>query len=168
MTPLLLDKIFGLPAHPLLVHGAVVLVPLTALALIATGWRDAWRRAYYLPLTLLAVGGAVAAFLAKQSGEPLEESIRRAGKHVGDHPEQGDTAFVSAVLLAGALVLLYAWQTWGESIRERLNLSGRFRLGAVSDNAVLWAASLPVAVFAVYAMIAAGHSGATLVWKTNR
>lgn len=168
MTPLLLDKIFGLPAHPLLVHGAVVLVPLAALALIVTGWREAWRRAYYLPITLIAIGGAVAAFLAKQSGEPLEESIRRAGKHVGDHPEQGDTAFVSAVILAGALVVLYAWQTWGDAIRERLNATRRFRLGSVSDDVVLWVISLPAAAFALYAMIAAGHSGATLVWKTNR
>jgi hypothetical protein len=28
--------------------------------------------------------------------------------------------------------------------------------------------SLPVAAFSLYTMIAAGHSGATLVWKTNR
>jgi hypothetical protein len=31
------SKVYGLPAHPLLVHAAVVLVPLVALALIAVG-----------------------------------------------------------------------------------------------------------------------------------
>ena len=30
-----MDEIFGLPAHPLLVHAAVVLVPLAALGTIA-------------------------------------------------------------------------------------------------------------------------------------
>ena len=94
LLDLLPDTVFGLPAHPLLVHAAVVLVPLAALALIATGWHEAWRRAYLLPITLLAVGGAGFSFLAKQSGESLQQSVRAAGKRVGDHPEQGDTAFV--------------------------------------------------------------------------
>lgn len=64
-------KIFGLPAHPLLVHAAVVLVPLAALALVAVGWKEAWRRVYYLPVALIAMAGAGSAFLAKQSGETL-------------------------------------------------------------------------------------------------
>jgi hypothetical protein len=161
-----LDKIFGLPAHPLLVHAAVVLVPLAALAWIGTGWRDAWRRAYYLPITLLALGGAGAAFLAKQSGEPLAESVRHAGKRVGEHPEQGDTAFVFAVLFAAACVAVFAWQRFGATLRERLGLSS-LRL-PFDDDVILYAASLPLAVLAIWFMIAAGHSGATLVWKTNR
>jgi hypothetical protein len=59
------DNAFGLPAHPLVVHAAVVLVPLAALAFVATGWRAAWRQAYYLPIMLLAVAGSVASWIAK-------------------------------------------------------------------------------------------------------
>jgi len=100
-------KVFGVPAHPLLVHAAVVLVPLAAIALIATGWREAWRRAYYLPIALMAVAGAGATFFAKQTGESLAQTVRQAGKRIGDHPEQGDSALVFSGLFAMACVALY-------------------------------------------------------------
>ena len=161
------DSIFGLPAHPLLVHAAVVLVPLAAIALIAVGWRQAWRRIYYPPIAILAVGGAVAAFLAKQSGESLAESVRRAGKRVGEHPEQGDTAFVAAGLLAAACIALFVYERFGERIRERFELTDRFRL-PFDENLALYVVAIPVAVLAIYTMVVAGHSGAELVWKTNR
>lgn len=166
-TVLEITKVFGLPAHPLVVHAAVVLVPLAALALIATGWRESWRRAYYLPILGLAVVGAVATFFAKQTGESLSESVRRAGKHVGEHPEQGDTAFVFATLFAAACAVVWAWQTFGESIRERFGWQDRFRL-PVDEQLVLYAISIPFALLAIWTMVVAGHSGATLVWKTNR
>jgi hypothetical protein len=88
MTPetLAISHILGLPAHPLLVHGAVVLVPLGAVAFLVAGLREAWRRAYYLPAMLITVAGGVFAFLAKESGQPLSRSIRLAGQKVGNHP----------------------------------------------------------------------------------
>ncbi len=167
MQLLELSKLFGLPAHPLLVHAAVVLVPLAAMALIAVGWKDAWRRVYYLPITLLSVGGAGATFLAKESGEPLAESVRHAGKKLGEHPEQGDTAFIFALLFAGACVILYGWNTFGEHVRARLGWENRFSL-PFNENGALYVLTLPLAALAIWAMVVAGHSGATLVWKTNK
>jgi hypothetical protein len=161
------EKIFGVPAHPLLVHAAVVLVPLAALALIATGWREAWRRIYLLPITLIAVGGAVFSFLAKQSGEPLQQTVRAAGKRAGEHPEQGDTAFVLAGLLALMCMALYGYQTFGERMRERLGWTQRYRL-PVNETVALYAISIPVAALAIWAMVVAGHSGAKLVWDTAK
>jgi hypothetical protein len=166
LLELIPDKVFGLPPHPLLVHAAVVLVPLAALALIATGWREAWRKAYLLPITLLAVGGAGFTFLAKQSGESLQESVRAAGKRVGEHPEQGDTAFVFAGLFAVTCLALYAYQTWGEQLRDRLGWTERFRL-PVNETVALYLVNVPVAALAIWAMLVAGHSGARLVWKTT-
>ncbi len=167
MPILELSKLFGLPAHPLLVHAAVVLVPLAALALMATGWKTAWRRMYYLPITLIAGAGAVAAFLAKESGEPLAHSVRQAGKRVGEHPEQGDTAFVFAAILAASCTALFVWNRFGEQIREKIGWQDKLRL-PVDENLALYLLCLPVAAIAIYTMILAGHSGATLVWKTNR
>jgi hypothetical protein len=161
------SKVYGLPAHPLLVHAAVVLVPLAALALVAVGWKEAWRRVYYLPVTLLAVGGAGAAFLAKESGETLATAYVKQGSHLHDHTENGDMAFISAALLAAACVGVYSYHAFGESVRERLGLADRFRL-PVDENAVLYAVSIPVALLAVVLMVIAGHSGAALVWKYDR
>ncbi len=159
-------KIYGVPAHPLLVHAAVVLVPLAAIALIATGWREAWRRAYYLPIALMAIAGAGATFFAKQTGEGLVETVRQTGKRIGDHPEQGDSAFLFSALFAMACVALYVYHEYGERIRERIGWTHRFRL-PVNEHAALYAVSLPIAALAIATMIVAGHSGAQLVWKTT-
>ena len=50
-------------------------------------------------------------------------------------------------------------------------VSFRWRLWTAlpfDENLALYAIAVPVALFAIYTMIVAGHSGATLVWKTNR
>ena len=134
-----------------------------ALGLIAVGWRETWRRSYYLPVTLMAVAGGVFAFLAKESGEPLSHTVHQAGKRVGEHPEQGDTAFFFAMLFAIACVILYLAHRFGPAIQKDLDLPKL----PLSYDAVLYAAALPLAVLAIVTMVVAGHSGAELVWKTN-
>lgn len=168
MSPVLLEinQVFGLPAHPLIVHAAVVLVPATAASFIVAGIRQAWRRAYYLPVTLGAVAGAIAAFLATQSGEPLSESVRRAGNHVGDHPEQGDTAFLVAIIFAVACVSVYIFSRYESNIRSAIGIKAWPRL-PISYNTALYLVTVPIALLAIFAMVVAGHSGAELVWKTN-
>jgi len=99
-----IDSVFGLPVHPLVVHVAVVLVPLAAFALIALGWKGEWRQRYALPIAVLALAGGAAAILAASSGETLVSSVRQAaGTRVGfgEHPEQGDAARLFAVPLRG-------------------------------------------------------------------
>ncbi len=170
MLPLLelsFPKIFGLPAHPLLVHAAVVLVPLAALALVAVGWKEAWRRVYYLPVALIAMAGAGSAFLAKQSGETLASAYARQGSHLHDHSEQGDLAFASAGLFAMVCLGVYLYHAFGDRVRERFGWADRFRL-PVNENVALYVVSIPFAALALYGMIAAGHSGAALVWKYDR
>lgn len=158
---LVFDTILGLPAHPLLVHAAVILVPLAAMALAALGWKAEWRKHYSLPVALLAVAGAIFAFLAKQSGDPLESSVRRAATaagaarpRFGDHPEQGDTAFIFAILLGLAAVSVWAIERYQK----------RFGLPAWSPL-VAYVVALVPAVLALVTMAIAGHSGAQLVWK---
>lgn len=157
---LALDTLAGLPAHPLLVHAAVVLVPLAAIGLAATGWKPAWRKAYSLPVALIALAGAVFAFLAKESGEPVEHAVKRAAEaagtraRFGDHPEQGDTAFVFAFLFALAAVGFWAVDRYGQ----------RRNFPAWAPT-VAYAAAVLVGAVALITMTVAGHSGAQLVWK---
>ena len=155
------ETIAGLPAHALLVHAAVILVPLAAIGLAVIGWKAEWRKHYSLPVALVAAAGAVFAFLAKQSGGPLEDSVRRAASaagvarpRFGEHPEQGDTAFFFAMLFGIAAV-----GVWGiDRYRERFGLPTWSPLAA-------YAVALIPAVLALVTMTVAGHSGATLVWK---
>ncbi|MGJ3559754.1 DUF2231 domain-containing protein [Streptomyces sp. INA 01156] len=68
----------GLPSHPLFVHGAAALVPLTALALVVCAlWFSAARRlSWVLPVMGLVTLALVV--LTTESGEWLEERVRRA------------------------------------------------------------------------------------------
>jgi hypothetical protein len=157
---LALSTLFGLPAHALLVHAAVVLVPLAAVAFAAMGWRAAWRRSYSLPVALLGMAGAVFAFLAKQSGGPIKDSLRQSARSAGlnagfgEHPEQGDTAFVFAMLFGLATVAFWGIDRYG----ERFNLPKWAPIAA-------YAGVFLIAALATLTMIAAGHSGAQLVWN---
>jgi Predicted membrane protein (DUF2231) len=151
------DSISGVPLHPLVVHAAVVLIPLAALALIALGWKQEWRRHYALPIALLAIAGAVAALIASATGENLESTIRQAaGTRVrfGDHPEQGDTAKVFAVIFAMGATGVWAL----EAYRERLRLQAWTATAAYAGSSVLGA-------IAIATIVIAGHSGAALAWK---
>jgi len=65
----------GVPAHPLLVHAVVVLLPLAALGAVAVALRPAWARPYAPLVAAAALGGAVSATLAQVTGLQLEAAI---------------------------------------------------------------------------------------------
>lgn len=169
ISPALLEgismKVFGLPAHPLIVHAVVVLVPLAALAFVLSALRREWRDIYLFPATMLAAAGAVAAFLAKETGESLEEAVKETGKRLGEHPEQGDTAFIVTVLFGGCAIATYLLFRYGPQLRARLKLEDRLRL-PISDVAAAYVVTIPLAIAATAFIVIAGHSGAVLVWKT--
>ena len=155
-----IDTIFGIPLHPLVVHVAVVMVPLAAFAFIAAGWRKEWRKTYMLPIVLMALAGAGGAMLAAQTGEAIQgtvrESARAVGQHAnfGDHPQNGKVAEIASMLFAAAVVGYWAIDMWG----DRFNLKPWMPKAAYAVGSV-------VGLFAVLTIIAAGHSGAVLVWK---
>ena len=153
-------SIFGLPTHALMVHGAVVLVPLAALALVLAGWSADWRRAYLTPATALALVGAGFAFLAQQSGGPLKRSIRdavdRAGQRAsfGSHPNDGNTALLFAIALGVVAAGFWVINRFGPA-------HGLPKWSPTAAYVVV----VVVAFGATVTMVLAGHSGATLVWK---
>jgi hypothetical protein len=157
---LALNTAFGLPAHALLVHAAVVLVPAASLALILAGLRSEWRRSFSGPLALIAVAAAGFAFLAQQSGGPLRRAIRSAAQasgtraDLGGHPGQGNTALLLALALGAAAVGFWAVGRF----EKRFDLP-RWLFHASYVFVVI------VGLGATATMIIAGHSGATLVWR---
>ncbi len=154
------DVVNGLPVHPLVVHGVVVLLPLAILGTIAIAVRPGWRSRYgVLVVTTAAVATALIP-VATSSGEALE-------KHVGDpgeHAQLGDQLIWFAVpllLLVAALVYLDRRGTTTRDPGE----------GEVASSAGSSAAVTVVAALAVIASLAAGvqvyrvgDSGARAVW----
>lgn len=140
-------EFFGLPLHPLVVHGAVVLVPLAALGTVAVVL-SGWVRQRYGWLTLaLAVAGAGAAITARLSGEALVASLGVGGSAVAAHRAWGELAPYPATLLALALAAAL--------LLERRSRAGWWISGAIA---------VVSAVVALVLVVLTGHSGATAVW----
>ena len=141
------DRAFGLPAHPLLVHMPVVLVPVLSLASIALAARPAWRERFGLAwalLALVALGGTV---LAAGAGSELLASFGGAkpGTDLAEHAELADTLKIVMFVFAAAVVAVVAL--------------GR-RLPALLSGIAL----VVLALLAAYYVVRVGDLGARATW----
>ena len=71
----MLDTVFGLPTHPLIVHAVVVLLPLAALGGVAVALVPALRRRYGVLVALLTLAGVGSVKLAESSGSHLYDRL---------------------------------------------------------------------------------------------
>lgn len=150
-----IEELFGLPAHPLVVHAAVVLLPLAALLTVVCAAALRARR-WYAPVALgLALVAVVAVGLAQGSGEALEERVDET-ELVEEHTEQGEQVlpWAIAVLVVAAAVTAIPLVT-----RRRPSLPGR----TVTAAAV--SISLIAGVGATWTVVDVGHSGAKATWE---
>ena len=161
-----ISKLWGLPAHPLLLHIPVILTPLTVVGGVVVAFSPSWRRKIGVPLVILAVVLAVSTQLTISSGEALKEAVRRTAlvrKHVSQSDLIEPVVILFLLSLCG-LVLFDRWQR-GELIPQRLKA-----MPAAATRWLLVAASAGTIVTGAWALglvIRAGHSGAQATWKEN-
>ncbi len=139
--------ILGLPLHPLVVHAAVVLLPLAALGalLIAISQRARKRYGSLVILTTVVAAGAVVG--ARITGEALAGTTTSTGI-LGTHMMWG----LLAPWPAGALVLTSLL----------LVLAGRGKSRPFLVTAALLTVVSALACIAI--IIVVGHAGSTSVW----
>ena len=77
-------EIAGLPLHPLVVHAAVVLIPLTALLTIGLAVLPRWRWLLRWPTAAASLVCVGLAFLATTSGKSLEHARPELARLVRD------------------------------------------------------------------------------------
>ncbi len=151
------DTINGIPTHPLLVHFGVVLTLVAAL--LGVLWivprTRPWAK-HAFPLT--ALGAMISVFLAKQSGEGLEERVEAPdgsalSKLVEDHAEAADLMFV--LTLAFAVVAIVAWVLTRRQ-RDQMNATAAV---AMSVAIAVIAVAMSVQMYRV------GDMGAKAVWN---
>jgi hypothetical protein len=149
-----METLFGLPAHPLVVHAAVVLLPLAAVATLVCAAVPRARRAY-APVALgVALVATVAVGLAQGSGEALEEEIDET-ELVEEHTEEGESVLPWAI---GVTVAAAAVTAVPAVARRRPTLPSR------TVTAVLVSLSLVAGAGATWSVIEVGHSGAKATW----
>jgi hypothetical protein len=160
-------EIAGLPLHPLVVHTAVTLVPLSALVSVAFVVVPRWRWLLRWPAGVLAVLAAIVAWVSRLSGSALLEDrpflleSPQLREQIERHEQLGE--LLSLVSLPYALlVLLGAWSLAGTTALA----SGR---GARESRLLGLEKVLPVLVVlasvgVLVLVVLVGDSGARAVW----
>jgi hypothetical protein len=139
----------GLPLHPLLVHSAVVLVPLVALGALVMSYLPSFSRRHGKLILVLAVVAQVSVFLAKMSGEAFSEIL---DKEVEKHAQLGEiTPFVTLPMVA----LIY--------LRWRMDRAGS-STGSVAIRRLTSVALVIASLVSLVVIFLVGHSGASSVW----
>lgn len=153
------DQVNGLPVHVLVLHAAVIFVPLLALGAIVYALAVPWRPKLGWAVGLLAVVAPAAALVTKQSGSEFytrllsENRVSPAGKVILDqHMDYGSlTAWLALALGVVSLVLVVL--TWR-------NPRALPRVAELAFALVL----IVLAGLSGYYIFQTGDSGATAVW----
>jgi hypothetical protein len=151
-----MTTIFGLPAHALLVHGVVVLAPLTAALLVLCAlWPAARQRLVWLVLAF-AVAVVVLTPLTVSAGEWLYGREEQHSPILELHQERGEWMiyFAAGLLVVAIVVAVQHWlETRKPAKRTVLNVGVAILAVAVS-------------AWAVVGVVSIGHSGTEAKWGT--
>ncbi|GAA1430850.1 hypothetical protein GCM10009616_16530 [Microlunatus lacustris] len=159
------SSIGDLPLHPLVLHAAVLGLPVTLLLaiLFAVPRTRAWAR---WPLAVAGVGSLVAVFVARASGAALMQVLLENETLGGDaldlvvqHSQLADQLFWITLVLAVLAVLSAVLVSRVGGTAERRGHRGR-------DTALL-ALLLVVAALAAFWVYRVGDLGATAVWNPS-
>jgi cytochrome b involved in lipid metabolism len=146
-----MDLITGLPIHPLINHGVVVLVPLAAIGALLVIFIPKLRTTY-TPLVLVTLLLAtISTFIATQSGEALSARVGLPNAHA----TQGER--LSYVVLAFAILF---------TIWFALERSNRIKEVFASLLKKVLKVVIPIASISSFVLtVLVGHSGAEATWK---
>ncbi|MGX6605207.1 DUF2231 domain-containing protein [Micromonosporaceae bacterium Da 78-11] len=154
------DQINGLPVHALVLHAAVIFVPLLAVGAIVYALVARWRPKIGWAVALLAVIAPVSTLVAKLSGTELYNRLAGQGlkgkglEILNEHMGFGTRTFWFSLAL-GVVSLVLVVLTWRRP--ESLPRVADLGLGVVM---------VALAVISGYYVYRTGDSGATAVWGT--
>ena len=167
----------GLPVHPLLLHAAVVFVPLLAVAAIAYAVVPFVRPHVRWVLALLAVATPGAALLAKLSGDAFFRRLQSRNRVSAEYipklqaHQQFGTYTVYAVTVLALLTLALVYFVGPRVAAAHADgAAGSTRAEGAAGPAralplVLGALTVVAAAISLYYVFRTGDSGAKSVWN---
>ncbi|TCC21559.1 DUF2231 domain-containing protein [Kribbella sindirgiensis] len=157
-----MQTVNGLPAHVLLVHAVVVLLPLSAAILALTASWPAARRRLAGPNAILAALVVALVPITTSAGEWLEHRVA-PNPLIRRHAELGDTAIYVAVGVAALAVVVW----WRQRESTAGTATKRTFLAPASNavTVVVTVAAVVVSAVAVYDVVRIGDSGAKASWN---
>ena len=151
LFPIEIDRAFGLPAHPLLLHAPVIFNPILALVSLAMVAKPAWRRRYGLAWGAFAVVALGSTVLTAGAGEAFIEGRPRIDDTLRNHADAAEALRLTMFIFTAVVLAVVAIDALG--------------LRAPSALAtVLTALVVLLAVSAGFFTVRAGHLGATAAW----
>lgn len=151
----------GIPAHPLVIHAVVLLLPLATLGAVLIAIRPRWRRTYGIPVLLVALVGVAAVPIATNTGEQLQRALPGPNPLIEVHEYRADMllpwAVAFLVVLAVAVITGFGGGQPGPS-GSAVATSTR-----LATLATVVAALLGLVVTGLVVWI--GDAGATAVWQ---
>ena len=149
-------EIAGLPLHPLIVHALVVLLPLTALALVLGTFLPAARRRLGVVTPVAALVVLALTPITVVAGDSLMETVGPL-PGVAEHADLGRMLLPWTIALFVVSAAQWAWH------RFRPERSDPRRSDAVV-TAVLAVLAVAVAVGSTVMVVLIGEAGARAVW----
>lgn len=172
----MLDEILGLPAHPLVIHAAVVLIPLLAVVAVGYAVLPSWRTRLGWAVVLLAVAAPLSAIVSRATGLALVDNLFGGeypegvlGQRVEEHANLSLPLLGSTVAL-GVVSLLLVWfarragGAAGDSGAGHRATAVKTSAGNTTVTMVLSVVTIVLALAALYFVLRTGHSGALAVW----
>jgi len=156
---------FGsLPLHVLVIHLAVVVLPVAALTAIAFAVLPKWRWLLRWPALVLGIGALICAFVAKKSGDAFVSAIPALAQLVKIHRSRGNLllwiVLVFAVLVVVAFLMLSGPTALASGKGAKATKSRPLELAITAAVVVL-------AVVVIYQTIRTGDAGARAVWGST-
>jgi len=160
-----MESFFGVPAHPLLVHLPVVLLPIAALGVVVMVLKPAWHQRYRWAVLATGVVATVGAVLAASAGRDLERLIEAREGEAAEarwehHAELGENARLYAVifLVVLAAFVLVPWYLERREDRGKPLSVPNWLTGVLAGLALLAGAA------SVFTVSQAGHTGGKAAW----
>jgi len=151
----------GIPAHPLVIHAVVVLLPLATLGAVLIAARPRWRRTYGIPVLLVTLVGVAAVPIATNTGERLQRALPGPNPLIEVHEYRADILLPWAV--AFLVVLAVAVITGSRAGRPDTTGGSTRTASLVGTGTSVLAALLGLVVTGLVVWI--GDAGATAVWQ---
>jgi hypothetical protein len=157
-------EINGLPAHVLLIHAVVILIPVAALLLVAQAWSRAARRWAGIGGPLLCLAALVVVPITTNAGYWLRDHLRVTTPLIQRHAHLGRQLLP---WVAGMFVLSVAVYLVGRrpSEADKAIVLEPTSAGSAKVQLLVAVLATVVAVGSVRQTILIGDSGAQAVWK---
>jgi hypothetical protein len=163
------NTILGIPAHPLLIHFAVVFIPLLVVgAIVYAAWPPFHSRITWAVL-LLAIVAPFAGLFAKLSGQDFKARLIREKltsskglAQIAVHNSYGNHTFwwTLALGILTLVLLAYYWQA-GRGVTTEGSGAGSWTAVRIGSTVVM----LVVGAIVGYYVFRTGDTGAHIAWQ---